>query len=48
MKKIDELKEKASVDLKSAQEEFASLCEDYTDKELANLWDMKPQRCNVF
>jgi len=48
MKKIDELKEKASVDLKSAQEEFASLCEDYTDKELANLWDMKPQDVTYF
>lgn len=48
MKKIDELKEKAKVDLKSAQKELASLCEDYTDRELANLWDISTSTVTQF
>ncbi len=48
MTKMEELKCKAKENLRSAQEEFANLCKDYTDKELANLWEVPQHKVTNF
>ena len=48
MTKMEELKCKAKEDLRSAQEEFANICKNYTDKELADLWEVPHYKVSNF